>query len=462
MDRKTIIILVVCLGLLVAGNALIEHIFPPIRVPVSTNQVATATSPSPTNTAASVPAPDQSQPGARFVVRPEIPEETLVITNSVARYTFTSRGGGLKTVELLKYPQTVSALNRKVKGTNEVAMLNSPFVPPALALVGSEAMQDDGVYKLTALTNGARAEKTLTNGLTVTKEFRITSESNYVLGATVRFQNATGKAMDVPPFELAAGASTPMGPTDNNMAQAAQAVIWHNGTNAHTVNLFYFNTNTSTLGVFPRTVQKSYVAGSLDVQWVSAQNQFFALVTMAESNTPGAFVSVHMFALPPPSPEEIASAPHITPHPQALEATLGYAMPTLPAGGQSELKFNLYAGPKEYRRLSRLSDQLNNRLELVMDFGSFLGMSWFVPISKGLLLMMNWLHNVLGFGYGWIVVVLTVMLRLIFWPLTRASTRSDETNAGAAAATEGAAGEIQGRPGEVSAEDNGSFTRRTK
>jgi YidC/Oxa1 family membrane protein insertase len=36
------------------------------------------------------------------------PEELLVITNARARYTFTSRGGGLKSVELLDYPETVS------------------------------------------------------------------------------------------------------------------------------------------------------------------------------------------------------------------------------------------------------------------------------------------------------------------------------------------------------------------
>jgi YidC/Oxa1 family membrane protein insertase len=37
---------------------------------------------------------------------------------------------------------------------------------------------------------------------------------------------------------------------------------------------------------------------------------------------------------------------------------------------------------------------------------------------------MNWLHDFTGLGYGLVIVLLTVLLRGIFWPLTAASTRS--------------------------------------
>ncbi len=42
-----------------------------------------------------------------------VPEELLVVTNSNARYTFTSYGGGLKLVELVHYPETVTTRRRK-------------------------------------------------------------------------------------------------------------------------------------------------------------------------------------------------------------------------------------------------------------------------------------------------------------------------------------------------------------
>jgi len=44
--------------------------------------------------------------------------------------------------------------------------------------------------------------------------------------------------------------------------------------------------------------------------------------------------------------------------------------------------------------------------------------------AKALLLAMNWLHDVTKLGYGWAIVLLTIILRGIFWPLTAASTRS--------------------------------------
>jgi len=37
---------------------------------------------------------------------------------------------------------------------------------------------------------------------------------------------------------------------------------------------------------------------------------------------------------------------------------------------------------------------------------------------------MNWLHECDETRYGWVIVLITVLLKLIFWPLTAASTRS--------------------------------------
>jgi YidC/Oxa1 family membrane protein insertase len=37
---------------------------------------------------------------------------------------------------------------------------------------------------------------------------------------------------------------------------------------------------------------------------------------------------------------------------------------------------------------------------------------------------MNWLHDVTRLGYGWVIVLITFLLRGIFWPLMAASTRS--------------------------------------
>jgi YidC/Oxa1 family membrane protein insertase len=54
-----------------------------------------------------------------------------------------------------------------------------------------------------------------------------------------------------------------------------------------------------------------------------------------------------------------------------------------------------------------------------MGFGGFFGF-----VSKALLLGMNWLHNALKLPYGWAIIAITVIMKVLFWPLTQASTRS--------------------------------------
>jgi YidC/Oxa1 family membrane protein insertase len=37
---------------------------------------------------------------------------------------------------------------------------------------------------------------------------------------------------------------------------------------------------------------------------------------------------------------------------------------------------------------------------------------------------MNWLHTTLSFGYGLAIIAITFIIKMVFWPLTAASTRS--------------------------------------
>src|ERR1700721_1972925 len=91
-------------------------------------------------TAAAIPAFDTN-----------LPESLIVLTNATARYTFTSRGGGLKQVELLGYPETISARWRKQdeNPSNGVATLNAHVSVPVLAVLGDPGLVGDGNFTLT-------------------------------------------------------------------------------------------------------------------------------------------------------------------------------------------------------------------------------------------------------------------------------------------------------------------------
>ncbi len=72
-----------------------------------------------------------------------------MLTNGRARYTFTSRGGGLKLVELLDYPETISARWTRTKAASDaVASLNTGAAVPVMALLGDTNLTGDGEFAL--------------------------------------------------------------------------------------------------------------------------------------------------------------------------------------------------------------------------------------------------------------------------------------------------------------------------
>jgi len=60
---------------------------------------------------------------------------------------------------------------------------------------------------------------------------------------------------------------------------------------------------------------------------------------------------------------------------------------------------------------------MKNEIDRLMEFG------WFGLFSKILLTSMNGL-NALGLSYALSIIAITVIIKLLFWPLTQASTRS--------------------------------------
>jgi YidC/Oxa1 family membrane protein insertase len=345
------------------------------------------------------------------------PENLIVISNAAARYTFTSRGGGLKTVELLKYPETIFARWKKENesSSNGVATLNARTLVPVLAILGDTNLVGDGNFTLTKTGDGVRAEKLLPDGLLLTKEFHLSS--NYLVSASVSLKNSSDKPFTLPAQEFVVGTATPMDVDDIGMYVGT---TWYDGTNYVDNGTSYFNTNTTTFfGLMARTPTPELRAGAGNVVWAAAHNQFFALLAMTRSNEPAQQIVARPVILPPLAENSFATG-------IGIQTALVYPAQTLSANSSVERKTVFFAGPKEYRTLARIGEDFQNRADLAMNFGtgyiSFWGVGTF--FAKLLLSSMNWLHDVTKIGYGWAIVVITIILRLMFWPLTAASTRS--------------------------------------
>src|SRR5690349_14050786 len=112
MDRTSIIILAACFLLLFTWPLLVNKIYPPKPPPPGATNLpsATLTTPSPPSATSPTapPALESATTTKPITSSSAAPEELLELTNSDAHYTFTTHGGGLKLVELLRYPESVS------------------------------------------------------------------------------------------------------------------------------------------------------------------------------------------------------------------------------------------------------------------------------------------------------------------------------------------------------------------
>ena len=368
-----------------------------------TNKVATAAAP----VAPATPTVTTTTP---VLFDTNAPEQLIARTNQHIRYTFTSRGGGLKTVELLGYTNSISRKNTG-SASNSVATLNTGATVPILAVLGDTNLVGDGNFTLTATDYGVRAEKALPDGLRVTKEFFFSS--NYLVNASVRFENTSGQAIHLPAQEFVIGTATPMDVDDSSFASYSGGMMWYDGSSPQSCLPGYFNTNTTAWwGLRSRTPTYEYRAGSNNVIWATAHNQYFAIVAMTKTNQPAEAVAARPVTQTPGAP---------------VQAALVYPAQTLTANGNLERQLVLFAGPKEYRTLARVGDEFHNRADLAMNFGTGFASFWGIGsfFAKLLLAAMNALHDLIpAVSYGWIIVFITVLLRLVFWPLTAASMRS--------------------------------------
>ncbi len=88
---------------------------------------------------------------------------------------------------------------------------------------------------------------------------------------------------------------------------------------------------------------------------------------------------------------------------------------TIPAGGSSVWHFSYFAGPKTESYLSGFSPSAANMLHL----------SWgpLNYLARFMLWVLVWLHGICG-SYGWSIIILTIIVRGLLFPVTRKANLS--------------------------------------
>src|SRR5688572_3669372 len=206
MDRKSILIMVISLLFLAAWFPITNKIFPPI--PVRTNSVSSVTNKLPATTAADATATstlDTNTPAP--VITPPQEEQFLTLENEKARYVFTSLGGALKTVELKSFKAEVGCDSKKLP-TNRNVMINWHAPVPIMGIVQGGDSNTLAAFSISKTGDVVRAEAPLPGGLHMIKEFRLST--NYLLKATVRYENRSAQSVALPERELVIGTAEPV------------------------------------------------------------------------------------------------------------------------------------------------------------------------------------------------------------------------------------------------------------
>lgn len=408
MDRTSIGILILCFILFVMWAVLApRYSGPQQRQPaqtaesVETPSVVHPATLTQANTVGAVAS-------ASATTRPDVPEQLVVVSNRLVRFHISSHGGGISCVELLQYPERPVA--HGAEATRPVT-LNAEGELPMLALKVGSLQSWHALHAVQCIGNVAVAEAVLTNGLKVVKRYEL--GDGYLMKVAVTVENTTTQAIDLAHVEYCAGTAAPL-PDDS--ARDVR-VVWYNGHKTVTIDESWFANRV--LGCFPGTPRSEYNQACTNLVWVGANNRFFVLATMPQQ-APSALWCV------PVSLSRTAAETNRVHKPGATgyRTGLAFRVGVLEPGARLHHEFVIYAGPKEYRRLSKLGSEFGNDLQRVMGFENVLGGRFTAFFAKLLLVSMNALHDLLKLGYGWIIIVFTFIIKLLFWPLTQASTRS--------------------------------------
>ncbi len=141
-------------------------------------------------------------------------------------------------------------------------------------------------------------------------------------------------------------------------------------------------------------VEKGAKSLAGEVQWLAYQDSYFISAAVPDKPLSGAFRG-----------KELESG--------ILEGTFQGPETTIDPGQKAESGFLLYLGPRDLGILS----QAGHNLDKVVDFG------WTDIIAKPLLYLLRFVYGYVP-NYGIAIILLTILVKILFWPLTHKSYKS--------------------------------------
>ena len=389
MDRTAWIVVALCVvGLVVWEMYLAKQIAPR---PASVTATPGPGQASPTGTPAILPpspsplaSPEAAPQSAESV--PTFEEKVEKLRNSDVELRFTNRGGGIAEAVMLNH----------IGENAETVTLNSPKHMPVGAMVDDPAKPTLPEFTLTRESNSSiRCERSAPDGITIRKTFSLLEskekKDNFLLDLNLEVQNTGAQPHSNADYFVALGSAAPIHPRDYPYYTR---LVWSINSKARDRNVSSFQGSAGFLGILgAHAAQPVFQENFAGAEWTAVTDQFFATI-IAPLNAKAIGIWGRSF--------EVSREQNM----MGIEGAMRMAGFQLQPGQTYSARFEVWAGPKIYHRLAQLEQ---NQAE-IMNFGIFKIVSQF---------LLNFLNTIHGFvkSYGVAILVLTLVVRLVLWPL---------------------------------------------
>lgn len=337
------------------------------------------------------------------VVTPNVPEEVVELADEDVRVSISSHGASLKHVQLKRFAVKPGKLSEA-----NPAVVFDYAEAPALMLAGLPGLPPNAAYQIKKDAEGRVVTLTTVTAqnLEVTRRVELLKDFHIAVLDTVK--NLGTEKILIGTNEISIGLMS-KGKSANEILSAdslpaidkAKVKYW--GSEKLTKTYLVGGSvggcgGTSSAVGMPERVT---IPVNESQKWVAIKSRFFvSALTSSEANSgfvlkPVRDMSQQSYSL------------------SSLAASMVFPGCELDRGGALTRHYTLFIGPK---KLSLLRS-MGNKMQDIMEFGFFW---WFCEL---LVPTLNFFYSLIP-NYGVAIILLTFLVRIIFWPLTHKSTVS--------------------------------------
>jgi len=419
MDRTGKIAVALALAVIIGWTLYQSSIAPPPKPAVAPSATPAVAGASPAQGATSTETVTPAAPAPTPEPEPALPEQTQVIKTPLIDYTFTNHGGGILRAQLN---------NQWVDNESKKNVVLNQYGPVPIGATSDKPNDGaDASYTGTLVgTDGISYQRTTEQQIQFTKKFTLPTATQgvdqYLATLDLSIANMGKQNYNSDGYYVYLGAAGPIHRTDMTRYIAMD---WYVNGKASEINVASFNG--SNVPVLGHAERPEYPFPGVNtnfgdhIAWGAVYDQYFTSIVTPIAGPDGSLANrVWANRLPVDVDTHESGPAWFSSHPAgsvpalwAINGTIGMPPFSLKPGDTYTRQFKIYLGPREYRLLS----QLDQGQDAVLRFGMF-GI-----VSRTLLDMMNWLEKVVG-SYAVAIIVLTVAIKLLLWPLQNRSTQS--------------------------------------